>query len=238
MTEKFLKILRTFGLEYFKKYYGIYRATIEDNDDPENLGRLKLNIPQIYGENSYNYWAGSKGIFAGNQIGSFIIPNIGDGVWVEFENGDARYPIWSYGWWAKEQVPEGATIDNKVFQTTSGHHIEFDDGLGLIRVTDKNSNIIELNDKGVSIISDKISLGSLNESSEAVLLGDTSKAKLETLIDKVSSIAQNITTITVPTALGPSGPPINSPAFLVIKTELATLKTSLIETLSKKVTTD
>jgi hypothetical protein len=238
MLSQFIQKLKDYGLEYFKKYYSNYQGIVEDNDDPKNLGRIQIKVPQIYGETPYKYWAKPKGMYAGNAVGMFVIPNIGDGVWVEFENGNARYPIWSHGWWAKNNVPDGATILNKVFQTTSGNKIEFDDENGLIRITDKNKNIVEMNETGISHVSEKVSLGSLDGSAEPVALGDTLKGKLEDIIGHVSDIAQNIASITVPTALGPSGPPINAPAFIATKAQLTALNATLQEILSNKTTTD
>lgn len=242
MLAEFLRILKIYGLEYFKKYYGIYRGVVYDNADPDNLGRIQVSVPQVYGKTPYNYWAPPKGIYSGAGIGSFFIPNKNDGVWIEFENGNPRFPVWSYGWWAKDQLPEKSVIGNNLLKTISGHLLEFDDENKVIRITDANENIIELNGNGVSIIPNnskkKISLGSLDGSKEPVLLGNTTKTKLESVIDFLSDTCQNITSITVPTALGPSGVPINAASFIAIKTQLATLKQSLNEILSEVSSTD
>lgn len=71
---------KVFGLEAQGLYYGIYGGFVSDNEDPEFLGRLKVKVPQIYGEEVPDYWAWPKGIYAGNQVGFFAIPNIDDGV--------------------------------------------------------------------------------------------------------------------------------------------------------------
>lgn len=40
-----------------KRYYGIYRGSVYSADDPENLGRVKLIIPQVLGEGEHTEWA-------------------------------------------------------------------------------------------------------------------------------------------------------------------------------------
>ena len=35
----------------------------------------------------------------GKQMGAYMIPQIGTGVWVEFEQGNPDYPIWSGCWY-------------------------------------------------------------------------------------------------------------------------------------------
>ena len=62
---------------------------------------------------------------AGKQMGTFIVPQIGAGVWVEFEHGDPDYPIWVGGFWGSAaEVPALAlppaipAEPNIVLQTT------------------------------------------------------------------------------------------------------------------------
>ena len=45
---KFLKNIILRGLEFIGLYYSIYPAKIVDNQDPKQLGRVKLAIPQVY----------------------------------------------------------------------------------------------------------------------------------------------------------------------------------------------
>ena len=52
-------------------------------------------------------------------------------------------------------------------------------------------------------------------SGEAVVLGDT-------MNDLLGQVIEAITQITVPTSVGPSGPPINAPQFLALKEQLVT----------------
>lgn len=181
------------GLEQNDQYYGVYRGIVANNQDPKNLGRLQLKCPAVYGEDTYEEWAFPKGIFAGKGIGSFWIPNNGDMVWVSFEGGDPRFPIWEYGWWRDEDKIDGAKPEIKVLQSTKKHRIELDDENNLIRVKDMHGNIVELNENGVSIVSENISLGSLNESAEPAVLGDTLHNLLKEFLNDIGSL-KTITT--------------------------------------------
>lgn len=235
----FFKNFKTLGLESYKRYYANYKGVVSNNEDPDGMGRLQLFIPQIYGDTAYKYWATPKGLFAGDKIGFYALPNKNDFVWVEFENGDPRFPIWSYGWWTKGNAPEGASPSIKVFQTTSGHRIELDDENNLIRLKQGTKGyIVEINTEGISHVASKISLGSLNSSEEKALLGDTTKAKMEAIIDKIDAILDSLVVLTVGTAFGPSTPPLNIASFQATKAELVVLKQSLEDVLSTKVTLD
>ncbi|MFQ5647484.1 MAG: phage baseplate assembly protein V [bacterium] len=151
--QKFLQNLTQYGLEYFGLFYGSYRGVVIDNRDPEMLGRLKISCSSIYGDEVPAYWAWPKVSFAGNQTGFFAIPEIGDGVYIECEGGNPKYPVWSGGWWAKpdsnSEVPEVARKNppsNRIWQTASGHKIELDDTSGAekIKITEKSGNYILL----------------------------------------------------------------------------------------------
>jgi uncharacterized protein involved in type VI secretion and phage assembly len=67
---------------------GIYRATVLNNQDPEQRGRVQVMVPAIAGQGSG--WA--AGCFPPG--GPSAAPRVGDMVWVMFENGDPAWPVW------------------------------------------------------------------------------------------------------------------------------------------------
>jgi uncharacterized protein involved in type VI secretion and phage assembly len=81
-----------------KKYYGKYRGTVINNVDPMQIGRIQAMVPDVS-----NYIPTSFCMpclpLAGKQMGTYFVPQIGSGVWIEFEQGDPDYPIWSGCFW-------------------------------------------------------------------------------------------------------------------------------------------
>lgn len=81
-----------------KKYYGKYRGTVMNNIDPMQIGRIQVMVPDVS-----NFLPSSFAMpcvpLAGKQMGTYMVPQIGSGVWVEFEQGDPDYPIWSGCFW-------------------------------------------------------------------------------------------------------------------------------------------
>ena len=238
MLSKFIQTLTKYGLEYWNKYYGVYRGFVSDVDDPENLGRIKIKVPQIYQDKEFNYWALPKGIYSGKGIGAFFIPNVGDTIWVEFEGGNCRFPVWSYGWWAKGFTPEGAKPTVKILQTDK-HRIELDDSEGVITIKDNNDNKIILNSTGVSIVSAAISLSKENGSSEAAALGDTLKSRLDDILDRIDGALDEVNNLTtVVSGVAGSTSPASKLTVAAQKVQLALLRTQLSSVLSQKVTLD
>ncbi|MFY9720117.1 MAG: phage baseplate assembly protein V [Candidatus Cybelea sp.] len=87
------------------RYYGIYRATVVENVDPMFLGRLLVIVPDVGGITP-STWAMPCVPIAGKQMGVFVVPQLGAGVWVQFEGGDPDYPVWTGGWWGNPaEVP-------------------------------------------------------------------------------------------------------------------------------------
>lgn len=73
-----------------RRFYGIYRGVVVENQDPLGEFRLKLKIPQVL-HDQVTDWAWSI-----HQPGvARSIPEIGTGVWVSFEGGDPSYPLWN-----------------------------------------------------------------------------------------------------------------------------------------------
>jgi len=73
------------GNSYDKRFYGIYRGTVADVNDPSNKNRIRLQVPQILGSATTGW--------AWPIIGSYA-PKPGDGCWVMFEGGDPNFPLW------------------------------------------------------------------------------------------------------------------------------------------------
>jgi hypothetical protein len=77
-----------------RNFTGRYRGTVVSNIDPENTGRLLVSVPDVMGSDPC-FWAAPAPAFAGLQQGLYAIPPINGGVWIEFEQGDPDYPIWT-----------------------------------------------------------------------------------------------------------------------------------------------
>lgn len=120
-----------------KGYYGKYRGMVISNVDPENRGRLLVQVPDVTGLVP-STWAMPCVPFTGKQSGMWCLPQIGTGVWVEFEQGNPDYPIWVGCWWATAaDVPATALaappgVPNVVLQTGGQTSITLSDSLGIL----------------------------------------------------------------------------------------------------------
>lgn len=141
------------GLEYFGIYYSKYRAFVYDNIDPENCGRLRLIIPFIDETTPLKTWALPCGVFGGEDYGSHVLPQKGDLVWVEFEMGKLKSPIWSFSYHGKDEKPKEFDTPNTYgFKTPKGSIVVIDDKVdGKILINYKSKTTLELNDAGIEI---------------------------------------------------------------------------------------
>ena len=81
-----------------RRYYGKYRGTVLNNVDPMQIGRIQAHVPDVSGV-APTSWAMPCLPGAGINTGVFTVPQIGSGVWIEFEQGDPDRPIWVGGYW-------------------------------------------------------------------------------------------------------------------------------------------
>jgi uncharacterized protein involved in type VI secretion and phage assembly len=94
------------------KFYGKYRGTVVINVDPEQRGRITAMVPDVLGMIPSS-WAMPCLPIAGKQQGTYFVPQVGAGVWIEFENGDVDHPIWTGGFWGSAaEVPALALAGN------------------------------------------------------------------------------------------------------------------------------
>lgn len=211
------------------KYYGKYSGEVVDNSDPDQSGRIKVKVVPVFGADLQ--------VFARPCLpyGHFFVPPIGAKVWIEFEAGDANFPIWVGTWYAKGSAPQEAAVDppdNRVIQTASGHTIEIMDKDGEEKITirhkdnsfisiDKDGTVVVGNLKGSMLVLDAKQEQALiveqhgnsvaMDANGIVLTQKSGKAMLQMTDDSIRLAATNIilqgtTTCGDPTAVPPAAP--------------------------------
>ncbi len=141
------------------EYYGKYRATVINNVDPLQEGRIQVTVPDVSAV-SPSSWAMPCLPAAGIQNGVYAVPPIGAGVWVEFEQGDPDYPIWVGGFWGSgAEVPALArtvppAVSGITLQTTLQNGLVVSDvpgPIGGILLKSPTGASITVNDTGITI---------------------------------------------------------------------------------------
>jgi hypothetical protein len=93
-----------------KRFYGKYRGTVVNNIDPLQIGRIQAIVPDV-GNLVLSSWAMPCVPIAGIASGTYVVPQLGAGVWIEYEHGDPDYPIWVGCYWGSSvEVPPLALL--------------------------------------------------------------------------------------------------------------------------------
>jgi uncharacterized protein involved in type VI secretion and phage assembly len=134
------------------EYYGTYRGTVAQNIDPMQLGRVMVTVPAVTGDSSLN-WAMPSVPFAGSGVGLWAIPPMGANVWVNYEGGNADYPIWTGCFWGTGEVPATPAIAQQVVLKTSSCTLTLSDipGVGGVTIELKTGMKIALTQTGLEI---------------------------------------------------------------------------------------
>lgn len=130
------------------RVYGKYRGSVTDVD--ASTLRIKAKVPAVLPGGTTG-WCSPCVPYAGDGVGFAFIPEVGAGVWIEFEGGDVSYPIWTGCYWRDGEQPPDATPAVKAIVTKSGHKILADDDAGTITITDANNNKITLASDGITL---------------------------------------------------------------------------------------
>ena len=154
---------------------GVYTASVLDNRDPEGLARVLVRVSGVDDASATRgAWARVATMMAGQNRGTFFLPEVGDEVLVAFERGDLRTPyVIGALWNAKSRPPatsreatstkmiksrSGVTLrisddsaSSLVIETPGGQRVTLQDGPGSVRIEDGNGNSITLGTSGVTI---------------------------------------------------------------------------------------
>lgn len=139
------------------KYSEFYRAKVLDNNDPDQLGRIKVEVyPMLLGKETARLsqmtidgiatedlpWAvlaPSLFVGSGTSYGVFSVPEINTFVFVFFEAGDINQPIvFAEAPTATKGLPDSRLSNypaKKVLRTKNGVEISIDDSNGNIAIS-------------------------------------------------------------------------------------------------------
>lgn len=137
-----------------REFFGKFRGRVVDNTDPLKRGRLLITVPQILSD--VTVWAEPCVPYAGPNLGLYAMPEIGGGVWIEFEAGDPSYPIWTGCFWADGDIPsEEAAPEIKFFRTNKAT-IRIDDNTGEILIENDSGHSIKMTTSEITIKSGSV----------------------------------------------------------------------------------
>jgi uncharacterized protein involved in type VI secretion and phage assembly len=146
-------------------YYGKYRGVVTDPDDPDNMGRIKAQVPAIYGDERDSDWCLPVVPFAGDSHGLLLLPKKGDGVWIEFEAGNISRPLWTGCWWGKNELPDPKGVNQHVLSTPKGLQIVLDDDAPQLQLLHPGGAEITMTDSSITL---KIGTAQIELSSSGV----------------------------------------------------------------------
>lgn len=195
------------------RWYGAFPALVTDINDPEGQGRVKIALPWSADTAGARYetWARLATFMAGNNRGSWFIPDIDDEVLVIFENGDPRRPYVIGSLWNGRDTPpetmDGAgknfkkvlrsrngvkiTLDDNdgreqlILETPGGQSLTLKDGPGAVEIVDSNGNSIKLETSGITITA--AAKVTVNASQVAVTAG---MVTVDSAMSKFSGVVQ------------------------------------------------
>lgn len=197
MTDSLFDLIQPAGEQREKKIFGVVIGIVTNVNDPEEMGRVKVRFPWL-SESDESAWARVATMMAGNDRGTFFLPEVDDEVLVAFEHGDIRFPFVIGALWNGQDTPpeshEEGQNNRRTIKSRSGHIIRLDDtdGAETIEIIDKSGNnsiVINTADNTLTITADAdITITSSN--GKLILSGQgveiTSKAELK--LDASSSM--------------------------------------------------
>jgi uncharacterized protein involved in type VI secretion and phage assembly len=126
---------------------GVYPASVVNNNDPNGSARVLVKLASGQPQNT-PVWARTSTLMAGNQRGTWFMPEVDDEVLVAFEGGNPGRPIVVGALWNSSAPPPEQMDSNnsrKSIVTRSGVRI-------MIEETDKASVLVLQTPAGQSLV--------------------------------------------------------------------------------------
>jgi uncharacterized protein involved in type VI secretion and phage assembly len=172
---------------------GVAVGIVTDNQDPKDLGRVKLRFPWRDADDE-SYWARIATEMAGNKYGTYFLPEVDDEVLVAFQNGDIHKPFVIGSLWnGKNKPPQKNSKGNndiREVRSRSDHKLTFDDAdKGSVTIQTSAGNEIVIDDSGGS---ETIMIRDKDDENSIALDSDNGSIKIDAN-KEIDLSAKNIT---------------------------------------------
>lgn len=167
---------------------GVAVGIVTDNKDPGGMGRVKLSYPWRDAEDESN-WARIATSMAGEDRGTYFLPEEGDEVLVAFEEGDIHHPYVLGALWNGEEKPPEDNADGKndvrMIRSRGGHEIVLNDAEseGKVEITTSGGHTIVLDDSAsrseIVITDGKQNTIVLDSTGDGIEISSTTKLSLD-----------------------------------------------------------
>lgn len=188
------------------RFYGVTVGVVTNNQDPDNLGRVKLKFPWLNDQDE-SHWARVVTPMGGNGRGLYLLPEVDDEVLVAFDHGEIEFPYVLGALWNGKDAPPESNSDGKnnmrTLKSRSGHVVRLDDtdGSEKIEILDKsgkNSIVLSTKDNTITITADKditikSSSGKLMLSGNGVEIKSDAGVKIEASSDLEAKSSAQVT---------------------------------------------
>jgi len=172
---------------------GLHIGIVTDLEDPDGQGRIMVRVPTIMA-NDDGVWSRVSTLDAGDNRGTFFLPEVSDEVIVGFLNNDPRWPI-VLGMMNSAHSPAPLNASNQndekgyvsrsemkmifddgkksvLIETPAGNKVLISEDETAIKIEDQNGNKITMDQQGISL--DSILHVNLNAPSGNVTIADMS----------------------------------------------------------------
>jgi uncharacterized protein involved in type VI secretion and phage assembly len=169
-----------------QRVYGVTLGTVTSLLDPKFLGRVQVSFPWL--SNSVDSaWARIATAWAGNNRGTYLLPEVGDEVVVAFRHGDLKHPyVIGFVWNDTDRPPEASPLlDRRELKSKSGHKLMFDDFEGLWGLTlqSQGGHTVKLDD---TVGGMKISISDSSQNLSIVLDSVSGKISISTTVGQIA----------------------------------------------------
>lgn len=172
-----------------RRLYGVFSGLVEDNEDPEHEGRVKLRFPWL-DDATISDWCRVVQPYAGPNYGALFVPEKQTEVLVSFVHGDMNEAVVIGGLYNGEDKPpafkDKTKQDVKIIMTKAGHTLRLDDSAKAraVELTTAAGHDVVLDDQNKNItISSKgghqVRLDDTSKKIELLASGGTAKIVIE-----------------------------------------------------------